>query len=269
MKLLKHLSFVLIAGFWLTMMSLLWRSEFSARQEIVSPLPAQFVWEKMLNAPDDSMLEVIHEGRKIGYVRWRPNVGDEITTGKVSAEEGVLEGMVRKVSGYSVNLEGNVLVEEGTRRIKFDVQITFDTNLVWQEFELNTVLRPVLWKIKGSAATQKLEIGFRSGELAWSHSFRFADLLNSGPVLDMLGVPFLSALAPATRSGGGKLAFGLEWSARHDWFKLGHSRVRSYNMDIRILEDLHATIIASKVGEILRVELPGDVKLLNEAFLQM
>lgn len=269
MKLLKYLSFLLIASFWVAMNVLLWRAEYANKQELISPVPAEFVWQKMLSAPDDSMLEVLHQGKKIGYVRWLPNVGDEIATGKVLAEEGILEGMVRKISGYTVDLEGNVLVEEGTRRIKFDVHIIFDTNLVWQEFELNTTLRPTMWKIRGSAITQKIEIGFRSGDLSWKHAFRFADLLNSGPVLEMLGVPFLSALAPAANTRDQKLKFGLEWSARQDWFKVGTAKVRSYNLDIRILEDLHANIISSKVGEVLRVELPGNVRLHNEAFLQM
>ena len=75
-----RLVFPLIALFWVVMNFLLWRSEFGGRGEIGGAVPVEVVWNKILTAPDDSALEVSHRGTKIGYFRWRANVGEEQAT---------------------------------------------------------------------------------------------------------------------------------------------------------------------------------------------
>jgi hypothetical protein len=267
---LKAFAFAIIAAFWLTMNFLLWRSEFRAEDNLGASVPTDRVWERMLTSPDDSRLDIIYDGRKIGYARWIPNVGEEITTGKVLSDTAALEGEIKKLSGYTVDIDGNVLLEESRQRIKFDLHIKFDTNMLWREFTLTTMLRPTIWTLRGSSDTQQLSIGVNTGGNPVQHTFTFDQILNSAGVLEMLGVPYLSALAPATRGTNGlpkKLDLGLEWSARQEWFKLGHSRVRTYNVQAHLLDQFDVNIIVSKVGEILRVQMPGKLKLVNEAFL--
>ena len=90
------------------------------------------------------------------------------------------------------------------------------------------------------------------------------------PLLAGLGLPPATAWL-ATLAQGFKLpdpttlALGLAWEARSDWFKLGHSRLRVYRVEARLLDKYRATVVLSRVGEILRVELPDDLVLVNEA----
>ncbi len=81
--------------------------------------------------------------------------------------------------------------------------------------------------------------------------------------------PAIAGLAAVTRDlkvpDAAVLARGLVWEARSDWFALGHSRVRAYRIEARLLDTHRASVVVSRVGEILRVELPDDIVLVNEA----
>ena len=111
--------FFVLATFWVTMGYLLWRSEYGD-QEVGSAVPVENVWEKVLTAPDDSSLDIFHHRRKIGYCRWTPNVGeDETASGRVSTDEYQPEGIVKSVSNYTLELEGNVSVQSLTNNLRF------------------------------------------------------------------------------------------------------------------------------------------------------
>jgi hypothetical protein len=49
-------AFLLIALFWVTMNVLLWRAEYSARDEAGSVVPVGVAWQRILTAPDRSSL---------------------------------------------------------------------------------------------------------------------------------------------------------------------------------------------------------------------
>ena len=67
--------FVVITAFWVTMNVLLWCSESSQHNPSGSLVAAEAVWQKVLTAPDDSSLDIIHYGRKIGFCRWPAGEG--------------------------------------------------------------------------------------------------------------------------------------------------------------------------------------------------
>ncbi|MGI8966649.1 MAG: hypothetical protein ACR2H1_11250, partial [Limisphaerales bacterium] len=137
---LSRLTFFLIAAFWLTMTFFLWRSEFSNRQEIGAPIPLVQVWQKVLTAPDNSTLEILHHGKKIGYCRWSANVGEDLAAaGKIASDNYEPEGMVKKLSSYMLNLEGNVMLS--TNNLRFDVSFKLSTNQTWQEFSAHGSIR--------------------------------------------------------------------------------------------------------------------------------
>ena len=50
---------------------------------------------------------------------------------------------------------------------------------------------------------------------------------------------------------------------------LGRSRARVYRIEAQLFDRYRASIIVSRVGEILRVELPGNVILANEALANL
>ena len=123
----RKLSFALITLFWITMNALLWRAEFVGK-EIGAATPVSLIWQKILTSPDDSGLAVNYAGERVGYVRWAPNIGEEIATGKTANENTEIEGRVKKLTGYTIHADGNFILPEGAGRIRFDLDAKFSTD---------------------------------------------------------------------------------------------------------------------------------------------
>jgi len=96
----------------------------------------------------------------------------------------------------------------------------------------------------------------------------FSELQNPGALLSEFAGPLAyQLLSGITLPGGSQknapLSFGLKWEANNDSILIGHSRVRVFRLQTRFL-DFKVIIFVSRVGEILRVELPHGVLLLND-----
>ena len=267
----NRILFLLIAVFWMVMNVWLWRSEFRGRDELGSRIPAAVVWQKILTAPDDSALEITQHGRKIGYCRWRANVGEAVRTGKVGTEEYQPEGMVKHLSGYTIDLEGNLLLPQAASRIRFDVRGDFSADHRWKEMAGRAVIRPQSWAIHTVAAQESLPLTAEDGAAKWERRFSFADLRDPGKILRELGFPLplgllgQTGLWPRQKS----VSPGWGWEARTDWLKIGHSKVRVYRLHTRLLDRYQAVVIVSRVGEILRAELPNGILLMNDALINL
>ncbi len=268
-EMLRSPAFYLITAFWVLMNVLLWRSEFAGASRLGNTVPVEVVWQKILSAPDDSALEILMHGKKMGFCRWIPNVGEEAATGKVSTDE--LEGMVKHLSGYNLNVEGNFLLAENRGRFRFEFKGQFETNQSWKELILKTILRPSVWEFHARAAEQTLELKESDGDSQWQHTFAIADLQNPRKVLDELGLAGIGGmLAPLGFSeGAGNFALGLKWTAQHDFLKIGHSEVRVYRVQARLLDRYQIIAWISLVGEVMRVELPNEIVLLNDALVNI
>ena len=269
--------FVCLSLFWLTMNVLLWRSEFGAGRQVGSPVPLAVVWQKVLTAPDDSTLEIHRGGKRVGRCRWAPNVGQEVATGKAGTADIQPEGMVQRTTGYTIDVtDGHLILEQPGPLLRFNVHARFSTNHAWQEFSLQSNLRPANYTLRASALEEKVDLKVEDDAGRCECSYSFADLRNPQALLRNLtgGVPLASgtalwgalgsaALLPDLRS----LSLGLKWEAREDWLKFGSSRVRVYRLQTRLLDRSAVVAVVSRVGEILRVELPGDILLVNEALI--
>ena len=71
----------------------------------------------------------------------------------------------------------------------------------------------------------------------------------------------------ASHPPGQKL--GLKWDAREDKLKIAGSFMRVFRLQTRLLDHFPAIIYVSRVGEILRVELPDEIVLGNDALLNL
>ncbi|MDX1953856.1 MAG: hypothetical protein SFY81_16930 [Verrucomicrobiota bacterium] len=247
---------------------LLYRSEFGSAARIGNSIPPEVVWQKILTAPDDSTLELSYNGKKVGYVRWAPNVGEEAAAGKTWSDQPSPEGMVTRLAGYTVNLEGSFVIAELGNRIRFELKATFDTNNAWQHFILRSGMRPMFWEIRSHADERVLHMTIKDESSTWEQSHAFADFQNPQKLLADWGVPF-APLLPSLNSSTQSLSMGITWEARHDWLRIGHSRIRIYKLRGRLLENFEVAIVVSRVGEILRLEMPGQIVLLNDALLNL
>jgi hypothetical protein len=61
----------------------------------------------------------------------------------------------------------------------------------------------------------------------------------------------------------------LHWEARNDRLQIGNNFVRVYRLEARLFERLKAALFVSPVGEILRLELPGDIVMTNDALTNL
>lgn len=264
---------VVITAFFLVMNVLLWQWEIAGRNDLGSPVPVRAVWEKILTAPDFSSLEILHHGRKIGDCRLVPSIGEAQRTGRVMSDEPPPEGMVRRPINYVLDLTGSVLLDPATagQRARFSFDLKLATNYAWQEFTLRLSLRPTDWTLRSVAAEEKLRFSADEGGTHSERVFAFADLRNPDKLLRELGGPLLPATLGAlgfsmpSSSSVQNLSLGLKWEAHQDRLAIGNAKIRGYRLRARILDRYQIVLFVSSVGEILRVELPDEVVLRNEA----
>lgn len=254
---ISRLTFLGIAGFWVTMNVLLWRSEFGARGGD-TPVPATLVWRKILTAPDPSSLTFYQGGQRTGYCDFSTGVGREMAA--VDADRPPPEGLAAQ-AGYQVHLSGNISVGEFASRIKFDGRLQFSNARDWRELDLKITARQTTVEIHSLATNQSAHFRISSDGAVIERNLAFAELQNPGalvralsgnlaePLLAALDVPGLSAASAARQ---------LEWTACLTRVRIGSETVPIYRLQTGLLGRT-ATVDVSTLGEILRVELPGDL----------
>jgi hypothetical protein len=271
---LRRWFFPLVALFWVTMNVLLWRSEMSGRADAGSAVPVAFVWERILSAPDDSSLQILQAGRKIGFCRWVANVGENPTDASVADAASEPEGRVRRLAGYTLDFDGNVMFADPPERFRFNAHAAFGPDQAWRRAVLKLVTRPQTLEVHADAGAETVSFKVGAGSSAWERTFTFAELSRPETLLAGLGAPAgLAWLAPLGAEFHGAapshLELGLEWTARQDWLNLGHgARTRVFRLEAR-LDKYRAVVIVSRVGEILRVELPDHLVLVNDAIASL
>ena len=258
----------LVAGFFVTMNVLLWRSEFGGRSQMGSSVPVETIWHKILIAPDSSHLEIRHHGKKIGYGTWAPSVGEEFATGHRMLEEPPPEGMIPEPSGYSIDLSGSLSLEPQSR-LRFTFGLKLSTNDFWQELVLNLKLNPSSWQIRASAADQMLRFTSDDDIGHSEQAFALSDLQHPEKFFHQSAWPISPALVaalglPRTPAQATPAALGLKWEARNDWLKIASERMRVYRLQTRLLDRFQITLFISLEGEILRAELPDNIVLVND-----
>jgi len=261
--------FALVTVFFVTMNVLLWRSEFGGHGGISSEVPVAVVWQKILTAPDNSKLGIEAGGVRMGYCVWSPSVGEERATGRQMSEDVPPEGMVKTLSGYNLELEAR-LTRGDYRGLKITLDLQLDTNHVWQNLACRFNIRPTEWSVRASAAEQKVHIEVNDDEGRMERTLKFSDLQNPEKLLREFGGPFAPETlrmfgVPLGASQTSPLPPGLKWEAHNDHLKLGHTRVPVYRLEARLMERFSAVFYVNPVGEVLRVELPNNLVLLNEA----
>ncbi len=267
-----RVTFGLITLFFVTMNALLWRSEFAGRDR-GAELPPGVVWQKILSAPDDSHLEVIHKGKKIGSFRWSASAGEATTTGKTQRLDQLPEGQVREISGYDIEVaDGALFMDDRERRLRFRIDAKFSADHLWREVNLTLVHKPTIAEIRATSTNETLHFKLSEGTEILERRFTFAELREPEKLLQGMGDSLQVRLLLAAFAGGlplspaRNLTLGLQWQARNDWVKLGSSRLRIYRLQARLFDRYQIVVLVSRVGEILRVELPDDLRFTNREF---
>jgi hypothetical protein len=255
---LARLTFLGIVAFWLTMNVLLWRTEFGSRGGD-TPVPLQLVWRKILTAPDASSLSVYQKGERMGYCELSTGVGQQMAT--FDEDKPPPEGFVAR-TGYLLHVAGNVSLGDFTNRLKFDGRLMFSHVHEWEELNLKITSRMAVIEIHSLATNQTMHVKFiNDGTPVLERDVPLADLQDPGAIVrdltgglagDFFGAFELGEILP------GAAAEKFEWDARRTRVKIGTEAVPVYRLETSMLG--HAvTIDVSTLGEILRVDLPGDI----------
>jgi len=269
----QRLLLIGVTVFWVTMNVLLWRSEFRTEGEGGSPVPVKLVWQKMLRAPDDSELEVFHKKKRLGSFRWGANIQESTATGRSATEEPDIEGMVKQLTGYSIDItDGFMDLGRGQRSVRFNSTTTFTTNHAWRDFSVNVVQRPNSFDLRASALSNSLSVSVSSGEGNYARSWNFDQLKDPSRVVGEISGGGSLPVEMLTSSLLGSLGLqhirqvgaNLPWEARNDWMMIGHSRLRVFKLRARLFDKHQIVVHVSRVGEILKVELPDEVVMVNK-----
>jgi len=255
-----------VTAFFLVMNGLLCWTEFFGRSRFGSPVPAEVVWEKVLTSPDISLLEIRQHGTAIGRATWVATVGEHGQPA-LPGDPGP-EGMIKRVGSYNLDLDGTVFPQESTR-LRFALTLKLDTNQHWQEFSFKVGFKPYQWELAASAGTERLHLIIEDEEGRRELTYTFAELREPEKLLRSLGVPALPLMLgglgfSGPSSGAGSPGLALAWEARNDWLRIGHNQARVYRLEARLLDRYKAVLFVSRVGEILRLELPGEIVLAND-----
>jgi hypothetical protein len=263
---IPRVSFFFIAAFWVTMNVLLWRAEYGSRSGEIS-VPLDLVWKKILTAPDASTMNVFQNGRRMGFCEFSTSVEQEMA--KLDENAPPPEGLAAR-AGYQIRLNGNISLGDFTNRVKFDGRLQFSSVRDWRELNLKISARAVAVGIHSLAADKTVAVEFAADGSTNSRVFTFSDLQNPGVLLraftensggDFLGgfeLPAIPKIPGATSP-----AQFLQWRASRERLMVGREPVSVYRLETQVLQN-KITIYVSTLGEILRVDLPGNITAMIE-----
>jgi hypothetical protein len=268
---MRRLYFPLVTLFWLVMNVLLWRAEMRVGGDGGSPVPAAMVWDRVLTAPDESAMVIFYQGERVGNCRWLATVGEELLPQDVD-NEFAPEGRVGRITGYRIDFDGNLrLSGESQRRLRFRWELELAPDKEWSRMRLQLVNRPARWELEADAATEQLTLSAGETPDSWQRTLGFDELRTPGTLLKTLGLPgnlgrWTTLLAGLPLPDQTRMDFTVDWQSSQDWLRIAHARTRVFRLQARLFEGYEIKVLLSRVGEILKVELPGDIELLNEGF---
>jgi len=261
-----RLTFLAIAGFWLTMNVLLWRAEYGAHAGD-TPVPVALVWRKILTAPDASSLSVYQKSDRMGYCEVSTGIGQEMAN--ADADKLPPDNLVKRV-GYQLHLAGNVSFGDFTNRVKFDGQLRFSTLHQWRELTLKVTTRMAVVEIHSLATNQMVHVKITSDSEVMERNLAIADLQNptallhafvgdfADPLLGTMDLPDFKTMASDQP---------LEWTAIRTRVKIGAEAVPIYRLETSVLG--HDVVVdCSTLGEVLRVDLPGNISARIDEWLR-
>ena len=253
---LSRLTFLAIAGFWVTMNVLLWRSEYGTQSDDF-PVPLELVWRKILTAPEASSLSVYQNSVRMGYCELATGVGQQMAT--LDEDRPPPEGFIAK-AGYQIHLTGNVAFGDFTNRVKFDGRLLFNSARLWREFNVRVTARTAVIEVHALATNQNVHVKVVSEGLVTERTLTFDELQHPDAVVRDFAGNFADLLLGALDLPifNAASAHGLPWNARRTRIRIGSEAVPVYRLETSLLGRV-VTVDVSTLGKILCVNFPGEL----------
>ena len=246
-----------------TMNVLVWRMEYGAHDNDF-PVPEGLVWRKIMTAPEASSLNVFQDGKRTGFCEFSTSIGQEMA--QMDETKPPPEGFLSH-AGYQIHINGNASLGDFTNRLKFDGHLDFAPNRAWRSLSLRILLRGLVVEIQSLATNQTVQLNVLHDNETFRRTLTFADLQDPNRLLRVFASDWAGGLGgllagvdfPVIPSAPGGLASGIHWEATRSRVSFGREWVPVYRLETRVL-DRPVVIIASTLGEILRVKLPWNVE---------
>jgi hypothetical protein len=176
--------------------------------------------------------------------------------------------MLAESSLYTIDVDGNFMIPNNETRYRFTLSVEFDFRKNWRRLFFRYIARPSTWELEANAAGEQVTLRYRLDDVHWTRTFSFEELRDPSALLAEFGSE--GYLFQMIRQMLGPLAEtaskpSMEWSAHRDQIRLGRSHMRVYQLNGELMRRFPLSLHVSRVGEILKVELPGNVHLNNEA----
>lgn len=277
---LSNAARVLITGFWLGMNLGLVRTELGSRTGAgAASVPVQAVLRKIVTAEEICPLEIRHQDRRIGFCKWTTGVMRDPAETEGSPGQ---EGMVKRVLGYNINLDGNVDLTAIRTPMHFNFAMELAPQLTWRRVELTLRSAAGECRVGAESAAGQLWLAVAvPGLPTVTNTLRLAEARDPETVLGFVAraVPDSgqAALLPGVLAARGVDGFrGVDSDlargqaalrAYNSVLRVGSADVRVYVLELAVSGRERARAYVSRFGEILRVELPSQITLHNtEAF---
>lgn len=253
------------AVFWVVMNGLLWQAEWGDRFTADSGIPPELVWRRLLDSPDASVLSIRHQGRSIGTLEWHPSVRESAQGESTNA----IEGMVTTPVGHHLRIAVRFSGEDTPlNRLMVLGNLDLSASNTLDRLQVRVDQRPRSWEIQTEAGSDRVRLVYEEGRRRFDQSFE----TGNRAALQLMLAPYLSALPAGiipeeawTRPESLTRSVTLE--TRSDWLSVGRSRLKVHRLTARLPGQLEATAFISRAGEILKIQLPDRLMLVNEAIL--
>jgi len=266
----SRIALITSALFWVVMNGLLWQAEWGDRFASGSDLSPALVWQKILDSPDSSVLSIRHQGRSIGSFEWHPSILESSRSNAPGgAAASAIEGMVSAPAGHQLRVSTRFFGSDSPLdRWMVLGNVEFSPTNSWERISIRVDQRPKSWEIQAESGSDEIRMTYEEGRRRFEQTFRTRDTA----ALQLMLAPYLGALPSGlipenALSRPETLMRSVSVEARSDWMQIGRSRVRVYRLTARLPGQLEATAFISRAGELLKIQLPDRIQLVNEAIV--
>lgn len=272
---INRIVLAVVCIFWLVMNLMLYRYEVGNKSKYHSSVPIETVWKKVLMSPDQSSLEIFQSGKRIGVCRWIAGAGDEQMRKFLQSEEGEpTKTAIIKPSFYTIDFDGNLSIRDVNGNIRFYFHALLPDEKSWSNLNIRVTVDRMNVNINASSSNETMVLRIDTPEDVFQKRFTFDELRNPANILQSLGgpvgllfLPELSSLTQTNVSASSKI--NLDWQAYYDNMIVGKTALWVYRVEINLFKRFKAAVNISRAGEILKIELPNNIELINEAFVNL
>jgi len=261
----SRIALALSALFWVVMNGLLWQSEWGDRFAADSVIAPESVWKRLLDSPDSSVLSIRHQGRTLGTFEWHPSILEAPRADATHA----IEGMVSAPAGHHLRVSARFFgTDSPLDRLMVQGEIDLSPSNSIDRLHLRIEQRPRSWELQTETGSDSVRLVFQEGRRRFEQSFETRDRT----ALRMMAAPYLTALPAGLIPEDAwthpqSLSRAVTLEACSDWMQIGRSRLRVHRLTARLPGPLEATVHISRAGELLKVQLPDRLQLINETIL--